>query len=247
MLKLGEQADDVITRVVGYRASGGTSLFHGDFPVARASLEQGLELYDPAQRVLYGDLTSVDTHVALLSYLAPTLACCGQLDKARACCDEAIAEARDTSHAPTLAHMLWGAFWTGWCAHSEPSTLLPYVDELVAVSADRDLVFWHKIGTVSRGWCLALLGRRPEGISLMAGGTSDLRSTCFGPHVLTMMADASRTVGQPAVGLAHLNAAEHQAKATQVAWCQSETLRTRGVLLTMTGDGGAAEASFWMQ
>ncbi len=219
MLKLGEQADDVITQVVGCRASGATSFFHGDFPRARASLKQGLELYDPAQRALYADLTSVDTHVALLSYLAPTFACCGNLDKARACCDEALAEARDTSHAPTLAHMLWGAYCTGWCAHSEPSTLLPYLDELVALSADRDLVFWHKIGTVCHGWCLALLGHGQEAISLMTGGVSDLRSTCFGPHVLTMMADASRIVGQPEIGLAHLNAAEHQAKATQVAWC----------------------------
>ena len=244
MLKLGEQADDVITRVVGYRASGATSLFHGDFPVARASLEQGLELYDPAQRALYGDLTSVDTHVALLGYLAPALACCGQLDKARSVCDEAIAEARDTSHAPTLAHMLWGAWWTGWCAHSDPATLLPYVDELVALSADRDLAFWHKIGMVSRGWCLALLGHGQAAISPMTERISDLRSTCFGPHVLTMMADASRTVGQPQVGLAHLNAAEHQVTATEVGWCQSETLRTRGVLLTLTGDGVAAEGSF---
>ena len=70
-------------RWVGCRASGATSFFHGDFPRARASLKQGLELYDPAQRALYADLTSVDTHVALLSYLAPTFACCGNLDKAR--------------------------------------------------------------------------------------------------------------------------------------------------------------------
>jgi hypothetical protein len=54
ILSLGELADDVITRVVGYRATGGTSLFRGDFPLACASLEHGLKLYDPSQRVQYG-------------------------------------------------------------------------------------------------------------------------------------------------------------------------------------------------
>ncbi len=38
ILTLGELADDVVTRVVGCRAIGGTSLFRGDFPVARTSL-----------------------------------------------------------------------------------------------------------------------------------------------------------------------------------------------------------------
>ena len=118
ILNLGEQADDVVTRVVGYRVTGSTSLFCGDFPIARASLEEGLILYDQSQRVQYRGLTSVDTHVGLLTYLAPALACCGQLDQAVSLCDRALAEARDTSHAPTLAHTLWFVWWSGWCAHS---------------------------------------------------------------------------------------------------------------------------------
>ena len=244
MLKLGELGDDVITRVVGYRASGGTSLFLGDFPVARACLEQGLELYDPAQRRLYGELTSVNTHVALLGYLSQTLASCGQLDQARSRCDEAIAEARDTSHAPTLAHILSQAWRTGWCAHSDPSVLLRYADELLALSADRELAFWHTVGSVSRGWCLAMSGSGEQGISLLTDGLSDLSTTAFGPVVLTMLADASRILRQPGVGLAHLAQAERQAEATDLGWCQCEILRTRGVLLTLTGDRVAAEASF---
>ena len=62
-------SDDVVTRVVGYRVTAGTSLFRGDFPTARSYLEQGLKLYDASQRVQYSGLTSVDTHVGLLSYL----------------------------------------------------------------------------------------------------------------------------------------------------------------------------------
>jgi predicted ATPase len=179
-----------------------------------------------------------------LSYLAPALACCGQLDQALSVCDEAVAEARDTSHAPTLAHMLWCAWWSLWCAHSDPSILLPYVDELVTLSRNRELGFWHTLGMVLRGWCLVMLGPRDRGISEMTAGVSKLRGTLFGPLVVTMFADAFRKLGQAGVGLAHLMEAERQAEATRVRCWQCQTFRLRGALLTLMGDRIAAESSF---
>jgi len=244
ILKLGDLGNDVIPRVVGYRASGATSLYAGDFARARSCLEQGLELYDPKQRSLYTGLTSVDTRVALLGYLAPALACCGQVDQARSRCDEAIAEARNTLHAPTLAHMLGCACWTGWCAHADASTLLRYADELFSVSAERELVFWRQLGTAYRGWCLATLGFGEQGVSFLTQALSHHENTLFGPLVLTMLADALRIVGRTEMGLARVIEAERQAEATQFRWCQCETLRMRGVLLTLMGDRLAAEDSF---
>jgi hypothetical protein len=246
MLNLGELEDDVITRVVGYRSVGGTSVFRGDFPVARSSLEQGLKLYDRSQRVQYGGLilTSVDTHVALLGYLAPALACCGHVDQALSVCEKGVAEARDISHAPTLAHILWCVLWSGWCAHSDPSTLLQHADELVTLSANRELGFWNTIGLACRGWCLVMFEQGDRGISEMTAGVSKLRATLFEPIVVTMFADAFRNVGQTGAGLAHLMEAERQAEATRVACCQCETFRLRRVLLTQIGDRVAAENSF---
>ena len=243
MLNLGELGGDVIARVVGYRASGATSLQLGDFSAARTFLERGLELYDRAQRVLYRDMTSVDTHVALLGYLAQMLACCGYPDQARSRSDEAVAEARDNSHAPTLAHILWHAWCVGWCVHVEPSKLLSYADELVALSADRELQFWHKRGMMCRGWSLAELGHGEQGIPLMTDGLSDV-DHYVDPLLRTMLADACGMVGQPRVGLTHLAEAERQTTTAHVRWCQSEMLRTRGALLALTEDWITAEASF---
>ena len=42
ILNLGELADDVITRVVGCRVTGGTSLFRGDFPLRVPAWSRGL-------------------------------------------------------------------------------------------------------------------------------------------------------------------------------------------------------------
>ena len=243
MLKLGELQGDVVARVVGHRASGATRLQLGDFPTSRAHLEQGLELYDPAQRSLYRDMTSVDTRVALLGYLAETLACSGYPDQARMRSDEAIAEARDISHAPTLAHILWHVWCAEWSAHSEPSLLLSYADELVALTAERELAYWHKRGMVCRGWCLAVLGRGEQGLLLITDWLSDL-GTHVGGLDLIMLADACRCVGQPHDGLAHLTKVDRQIETTHVGWYQCEMLRLRGVLSKLTGDRAAAEISF---
>jgi class 3 adenylate cyclase/predicted ATPase len=240
MRHLGKVHDDVVTRVVGYRAGGATSLDLGDFLAARAYLEQGLALYDPAQRDLYAEMTSVNTLVALLGYLSPTLAICGYLDQARSRCDEALAEAREGSHVPTLAHILWFGWDAGWCARSEPLALLHNADELIALSTERRLAFWHKQAMVGRGWCLAALGRAEEGISVLIDGLSAHRATRTEPLALTMLAEAYRIAGQPEVALTHLAAAE----ATQVRRILCETLRIRGDLLMLTGERVAAEASF---
>ena len=237
MLQLGEVHNDVVARVVGYRASGATSLDLGDFPAARAYLEQGLALYDPTQRDFYAEVTSINTLVAMLGYLSTTLASCGYLDQARSRCDEALAEAREVSHAPTLAHILWYAWNAGWCARSEPLVLLRYVDELFALSTEYKLAFWHKRAMVARGWCLAALGRAKQAISLLTNVLSDPHAT---PFALTMLAEAYRMAGQPEVALMRLA----EAKATQVRRYQCETLRIRGDLLMLTRDRVAAEASF---
>jgi class 3 adenylate cyclase/tetratricopeptide (TPR) repeat protein len=245
MLDLGELRDDVVTRVVGCRAIGGTNFYSGDFPAARERLERGLELYDPAETPLYGQLTSISTHVALLGYLSPALACLGHLDQARLRFDEALAEAREVTHAPTLAHILWQGPWcAGWCARFEPLVLLRYADELLTLSADRELAFWHKTALMCRGWCLAALGNSQQGISLLTDVLDDHRPTSNGPLALTLLADACRILGQPGIGLKHLAEAEDRAVATQVRWLLCETLRMRGDLLLLAGDRVTAEASF---
>jgi predicted ATPase len=114
----------------------------------------------------------------------------------------------------------------------------------VTLSANRELGFWQTLGMVLQGWCLVMLGQADEGISEMTAGVPKLRSTLFGPLVVTMFADAFRKFGQSGVGLAHLMEAERQAEATHVRCWQCETFRLRGALLMLMGDRVAAESSF---
>ncbi len=57
MRHLGEEQEDVVTRVMAYRVSGYASLALGDYSTARAYLERSLALYDPADRLRYTELS----------------------------------------------------------------------------------------------------------------------------------------------------------------------------------------------
>jgi predicted ATPase len=88
------------------------------------------------------------------------------------------------------------------------------------------------------------LGRRDDGIPLLAAGLRDLGYISFRPLALTLLADACRMAGQWRAALAHLAEARHLAEETEARWFHAETLRLTGEVLLATGDAAAAEASY---
>jgi len=247
MRHLGEEQEDVVTRVMAYRISGYASLALGDFNTARAYLERSLALYDPADRLRYTELSPQNILPTLLSFLSCALACSGHLDQARARLDSAITEVRRLSHAYTSAYTLWWVGFLGWLARAEPGVLLQSADELLALSAEHRFAIWPAMGSANRGWCLAALGHPKHGISLLTAGLAEYQSTgnCqFTPAYLTMLADAHRIAGQPQAGLEHLAEAERLAETSKERMLLAETHRLRGDLLILTSESVAAEASY---
>jgi len=247
MRQLGEMQDDVVTRVVAYRVSGYACLHLGDFVAARAYLERGLALYDPAHRLVFAELAPNDALVTLLALSSAAVVSLGYLDLASSRRDEARAEALRLSHAYSLAYAVWWSWYLGWFARSEPGVLLQSADELLALSGDGRFAFWRAMALAARGWCLAALGHPEQGIPLLASGLIDYHATgntLMTPLVLTMLADAKRIAGQPQAGLEHLAEAERLAETTKERLVLAETLRLRGDLLIQTGDRAAAEISY---
>jgi predicted ATPase len=183
----------------------------------------------------------------LLAYLSAALGHSGNIAQARFGFDSALAEARRLSDAHTLAHALANAFIAGWNGRSEPTALLQYADEALALSGQREFPHWRDLALVHRGWCLAALGHPVAGIPLLTSGLAGMRTTGSAitmPVTLTMLGDAYRMAGQPQVGLGYIAEAERLAEATQVKSVLAETFRLRGDLQILTGDRAAAEVSF---
>ena len=245
--QFSEARDDPVARVMACRASGLAHLYLGDFIAADAYLEEGLALYDPAQRDSHASIyATTDSLVFLWTYSSVVLICCGRLDQARSRSDAVLAYARNLSHAHSLGLALHWVWIVHWCARSEPRILLQIADELVNLSDERQFVTWRPLSAVLRGWCLVESGQPKQGIQLMSDGLAKVRvdGKLLVPQVLTLIADAHRMAGQPNVALSYIAEAEQFAEATQTLWLQAETLWFGGDLINSSGDQSAAERHY---
>jgi class 3 adenylate cyclase/tetratricopeptide (TPR) repeat protein len=245
LLTLGMERNDPVWIVMGCRMSGVTCFWHGEFVSARAYLERGLLLCDPADRSSYAEVTVDDPHVVLLTYLAWTLLHLGYLDQARMRREAALAEARRLARAFTLAHALANATHAEVIV-GEPSAALLHADELVSITEGQSISFYAAEAMILQGWCLTMLGQREKGTSQLTRGLAASRAQGLLrlPLLLTLVADGYRRVQQPQNGLPQLVEAKRVTDETQMRCYEAETQRVRGELFLLMQDHGAAETSF---
>jgi len=137
-------------------------------------LEKGLAQFDPAFRPVYTELLPDDLLVLLLAHSSQVLVCLGDLDRALSRCETAVAEARRLSDPHNLAIALGYAWQTRRCVGAEPTSLLRYADELLALAVEHELGQYRDVGLMFRGWSLAALGRPDDGIPLLTRGAAAL-------------------------------------------------------------------------
>jgi predicted ATPase len=245
--ELGDSIRDVPMQVMGCDAGGLTCFHLGEFTAAKANLEKGLALYEPAHRACYSELLSHDAGVFVRLHLSWVLACLGHLDQALVHNNAALDEARRLSHPPTLAAALSTAFLIGWFVGLEPGSLMRCADEVLPLASKHGLGLYRAAAMIWRGWCLSGLQRADEGIPLLVAGVAgmnELGYTVFKPRELTLLGDAYRIAGQWQAALAQLAEARRVAEETEARWCQAETLRLTGDVLAAMGDPFGAEASY---
>src|SRR5262249_48145695 len=225
-----EIGGDIGARLVSRHACSYTSLHLGELKLALEDLEQGLALFDPADRRFYAEVLAYDPLVALLTQSAFCLCCLGRLDQAASRQDAALAEARRLSHPFSLAQALVFGWIEGWLVGSEPGSLLPCADELLTLTTEHGLGTYRAFGQRHRGWCLAALGQADEGITLLGSGLRGLHDSGFRdstPLSLNLLAEACRTAGQLQTALEHIAEAQRVAEETNERLIQAETSRIR--------------------
>src|SRR5215469_3928770 len=244
ILNLGEARNDAAVKFQGHLSSAVSWFFRGDFVPARAHAEQALTLYDPAHAVL----GPVDPHIRTLTYSFRLLMYLGYLDQARLRRHETLAQARQRTHAHTLASVLGIALICDAHIRSDFAILLQRAEELAALCAEHAFPYWAAIAFCIRGWCLSASGRVEEGLELLSESLANIRATgavTSVPFFLTMHAGALGNAGRPTEGLKQLNEAVQQIEATKERWSESDVHRVRGELLIAVGDAVVAEKSLY--
>src|SRR5262249_14676620 len=107
---------------------------------------------------------------------------------------------------------------------------------------------WGALGTIFRGWALAMRDKTEEGMTQLSRGIAALRGTSTAltlHHVLTLLAEASSHLDHIEEGLRSLDEAHARLEQAQDRWWEAEIYRLRGVLLFQQSTAPQTEAEVW--
>jgi predicted ATPase len=240
-----EMRKDAAWTCFGQIISGDVSFWLGKFIDARSHLERALTLWSPAHSVVAPSPEDPRVHILKMIYRA--LVCLGDIDQARLCRDEALAEARRISPY-TLSSMLRHVWYGDWAIEGVTSAgaLLRFAEEVLVISREHGFALPFAFGNIARGWCLGVTGQPADGISLIEQALKEFPegANLGTPFHLMALAELYGKAGQVDEGLQRLTEAAELVEITEERWAEAEMHRLRGTLLLSTNKRDDAEESF---
>jgi predicted ATPase len=230
---LAERSDETSLQVVAHYAAGTTCMWVGELVAARDSLEEVVASYMPEQRGCAIFQVGQDPGVACRAYAGKTLWLLGYPDQALASSRDALALATQLAHPFSHAFAL-NIACMGLQFRREGQGVYEYADTCMALSTEQGFPHWLAFSTILRGWSVADLGQREDGLVQMRQGLSDWRALgaeLFVPYYLSLMAEAYSGLKQVDAGLGALKEALEVVKRTGEDWWQAELYRRTGALL----------------
>jgi tetratricopeptide (TPR) repeat protein len=237
---LAQRLQDVRLLQEAHMALGSTFLHLGEYVAARASLEQGIALYDPEQCRILAFSRGTDPGVVCLARVAWTLWMLGYAEQALERSREALALAQDISHAYSLAFALHFAGLIHQCRR-EVQIVQEWAEAEMALSNAQGFDYWLEGGMIRHGWALVQQGVVEEGITQLRQGLdswlargNDLGKT----HVFARLAETYGKAGQTAEGLGVLAEALAAVRNNAEHLYEAELYRLKGELLLQSGVRG---------
>jgi class 3 adenylate cyclase/predicted ATPase len=232
LLALAERLQDRALLLIAHDVMGDTSLWVGDFPAARAHLEQGFRLYDVDEHRSHAFRHGYDTGVACLCFGANALWFLGYPDQALRRAGEALRLARGLDHTFSLVLAL---YFSALLHHfrRECQAVRDQAAEALRISTEQSFGFWLGSAEVIHGWALAEAGQAQEGLTQIRQGIADTRATgqeLQVQHFLGFLAEAHRRTNQPEEGLDVLTEALTIVERTGERFWEAELHRVYGEL-----------------
>jgi predicted ATPase len=249
LLRLAQHADDPVLAVIAHYTLGATWLRLGALPAARQHLEEAIARYTPDQRRALVVRMGLDPGVACCAYAAWNLWLLGYPVQALARVHEALALAHALSHPFSLAWAQCMAAWVSQFRRDVPA-VHAQAEAAVALSTAQGFPLYAALGTIFRGWALAVQGQGEEGLAQVRQGIAAWRATGAAlqvPYFCTLLAEVCDHLGHPADGLQALAEAHTLVEQHEERWWEAEVCRLGGVLLLRQPGTPQAEAETWLQ
>jgi predicted ATPase len=246
---LAQRQRDPVLVQEGHLLLGTAALDHGDPVVARAHLEQSLELSAIQQSATSLSAAGLHPQIESLAKLMRVLWLLGYADQAQRRSQEALALARHVEHTPSVAYAAYFVTTLSQCRRDMVATYAQ-ADALMALAQEPGLEFRVEQGRILRGWALAMQGAAAAGVAQIRQGLAAherARGPQLGrPAMLALLAEACGQVGQPEIGLRVLAEALTLVATTEARWWEAELHRLQGALQLQLPrpDSTQAEACF---
>jgi predicted ATPase len=120
----------------------------------------------------------------------------------------------------------------------------------ITLATEQGFPLWVLMGTVFRGWALAMQGQGEAGLAQIRQAIAGFRATgaaLLVPYFSALLADVSVHLGHTEDGLQALAEAHTLVEQHEERWWEAEVCRLRGVLLLRQPETPQAEAETWLQ
>jgi tetratricopeptide (TPR) repeat protein len=187
ILAIAEKQKASSPLMLGHECVGATSFIRGDFAEAKAHFDQGIALFDPAERRPLAMRFGEDRKIALLHWRSKALWILGYPEKALRDVDQALKDAREIDHAASLLWALSTSFFFVDTYCGNYATATARVDKLIALAHEKNSAHWKAAGMFGRGRLLGLAGRAADAVKMITSGINDWRSTGATFHLPTWL------------------------------------------------------------
>ncbi len=248
-LALAEKQRATIPLMVGHRLVGMSSLSTGDIADGRAHCDQVLALYDVAKHRSLAPLFGQDLRVTILSFGSIASWLLGYPEAALADVDQALKDAREIGHAPSLMYSLAHTSLTHFLLRNYAAADAQ-ARQLVAVAEEKSAPLWKAWGRTAQGSVLAETGKASDAVDQITSGIAAYRSTgatVWLPIWLSELAEAHAELGQHDDARRCIDEAIVAVERTKERWPEAEVDRIAGEIALKMPEPDVAKADVYFE
>ena len=248
LLRGAERAARPTEAATGHRLLGLTRLVQGDFAQAREHCEQALRIYDPERDREAKFRLGVDTRAMATAYLALAAWHRGEVSRAAALMDEAVAHAAESAHVPTIVGVYLLQAWLE-DLRDDAEAAQRAAEAAVALCREHGLSSYLVWGALQLACARAKIGDRDAGSTELRQALADYArqgNKFYLPFYKGLLAEIEAERGGAQAALAGIDEALALAGETGEHWFDAGLHRIRGEILLKQNpaDPAPAEAAF---